>query len=105
MVERGNAENKVERMILNGQGVGRAYLKLDFVGQSLFLRVSSRNFDHHGERSIPLNRIPGMAFDKKWGRFRDPFPHQRPSLLDSLGQHPFENPLAGESPYRLAIRL
>ena len=106
MVESGNAENKIEGMILDGKGVGRAYsnsiLSANPSSFAFFLAISTIT----GERSIPLNLTPGMAFDKKMGKVPGPVP--------TSTALPFSIPLAntrlrtlwqGNLPYRLAMQL
>ena len=99
MVDRGNAENEIERMIFNGEGVGRAYLKLDFVGQPFLLRISSRKFDHDRREINTFKSNPRNGLRQKNGEgSRTCSDIHGPSLLNPLGQYPFENSLARKPP-------
>src|SRR4030042_6888931 len=106
MVESGNAENKIEGMIFNGEGVGRTYLKFNFIGQPFLLCIASRNFDHDRREINTFESDPRNGLRQKNGEGSRTCSHiNGPSLLNPLGQYPFENPLAREPPISLGHKV
>src|SRR5574341_231796 len=99
MVDRGNTEHKIERMILNRKGVGRTYLKFNFVGQPFILCISSRKFDHDRREIDTFKSNPRNDLRQKNGEGSGTCSDiDGPSLLNPLGQYPFENSLARKPP-------
>src|SRR4030042_6826855 len=102
MVESGNAENKIERMIFNREGVSRAYLKFNPFGQPFLSRISSRNFNHDRREINAFESNPRNDLRQKNGEGSGTCSDiNGPSPLNPLGQYPFENPLARELPISL----
>src|SRR4030042_4775817 len=95
MVDGVNAENKVERMIFYGKGVGRSDLEFNPIIYFRLHCISLSKVNHDRREINPFKSNPRKGLGYKNGKNSRPCSDvNRPPLLNPPGRHPFENPLA-----------